>query len=131
MDPVRILIVEDNPGDFALARRMLESMKSARFLPVHAESLAAALREIQVPTDLILLDLNLPDSQDLDTFRALREQAPKLPIVILTGIEDRQKAVQALSEGARDYMVKGQVDRYLLERALCRHLNLDTKKPPV
>ena len=130
MEPRRILIVEDNPGDFALARRMLESMQSGHFYPVHAETLADALVQLRTPTDLVLLDLNLPDSQDLDTLRTLRAQAPPdLPIVILTGMEDRQKAVQALSEGARDYMVKGQVDRHLLERAICRHLNIDSPRP--
>ena len=129
VSPFRILIVEDNLGDFALARRMLESMPSGRFTPVHAETLAAALEELRKPTDLVLLDLNLPDSQDLETLRMLRARAPNLPILILTGMEDRQKAVKALSEGARDYLVKGQIDRHLLELAIRRHLPVQESSP--
>jgi two-component system, NarL family, sensor histidine kinase UhpB len=121
----RILIVEDNSGDYALARRMIESMKSRRFVPIHAGTLAEAIEMLAEPVDLMLLDLNLPDSQDLDTLRHLRSVAPQLPIVILTGIEDRQKAVEALSEGAQDYLVKGKVDHHLLERAICRHLGIE------
>jgi DNA-binding response OmpR family regulator len=128
---VRILIVEDNLADYVLARRMVESMQSGRFLPAHASTLAAALEALQIPTGLVLLDLNLPDSQDLDTLRAVRSSAPSVPILILTGMEDRQKAVQALSEGAKDYIVKGQVDRHLLERAIRRHLNLEENSPSV
>jgi CheY-like chemotaxis protein len=128
--PIRILIVEDNPGDYALARRMLESMQSGRFIPVHAGTLAGALEELKQPTDLVLLDLNLPDSQDLDTLRMVRSRAPRLPILVLTGMEDRQKAVQALSEGAQDYLVKGQADSHLLERAICRNLGIEGTKVP-
>ena len=123
--PAHILIVEDNPGDYVLARRMIESMKSGRFIPIHAGTLAAALEKLVEPVDLMLLDLNLPDSQDLETLRRLRGVAPDLPIVILTGIEDRQKAVEALSEGAQDYLVKGKADCHLLERAICRHLGIE------
>ena len=127
---IRVLIVEDNPGDLALERHMLQSMQSARFVATQAVTLSAALEALKHPTDLVLLDLNLPDSQDLDTLRRLRARAPRLPILILTGMEDRQKAVQALSEGAQDYLIKGQVDAHLLERAICRHLGIDERKTP-
>jgi DNA-binding response OmpR family regulator len=127
---VRVLIVEDNEGDFVLARRMLAAMKSAQLIPIPAGTLSAALEALQRPVDLVLLDLNLPDSQDLDTLRRLRARAPELPILILTGIEDRQKAVQALSEGAQDYLVKGRVDAHLLERAILRQLHLPDFRTP-
>ena len=107
---------------------MLDSMRSARFIAVHATTLAGAFEELKVPADVALLDLNLPDSRDLDTLRRLRTHSPDLPILIVTGMEDRQKAVQALSEGAQDYLVKGQVDGYLLERAICRQLGIPARE---
>ena len=127
---IRVLIVEDNPGDFELARRMLESIEVARFTFVHASTLAAALAELDQDVALVLLDLNLPDSQDLDTLHRLRSRALSVPILILTGIEDRQKAVQALAQGAQDYLVKGQVDSHLLARAIARHLDMPDPKTP-
>jgi CheY-like chemotaxis protein len=120
---IRVLIVEDNPGDMVLARRMLEEIQSVRFTILQAVSLAGALSELAEPVDLVLLDLNLPDSRELETLRRLRAQNPSVPILVLTGMADRQKAVQALAEGAQDYLVKGQVNTYLLERAIFRHLN--------
>lgn len=120
---IRILIVEDNPGDAKLIRRMLESLRTASFVIVEAATLAGALAQLHPPVSLVFLDLNLPDSQDLDTLVRLRACAPVVPIFVWTGMEDRQKAVQALNYGAQDYLVKGHVDSHLLERAIFRHLH--------
>jgi signal transduction histidine kinase len=68
--------------------------------------------------DAVLLDLNLPDSQGLDTFRRTHTQAPAVPIVVLTGLHDEALAVKAVREGAQDYLVKGEVEGSLLVRAL-------------
>jgi DNA-binding response OmpR family regulator len=122
MDPIKILIVEDNPGDFALVRRMFDSMKAGRFVLVHAGSLAEANMALDGSVDLIFLDLNLPDSRDLDTLRQLRAKDSVVPILIHTALEDRQKAVEALALGAQDYFVKGKMDSHLLERTIWRHL---------
>jgi DNA-binding response OmpR family regulator len=82
--------------------------------------LSAALECIHRYLDVVLLDLNLPDSQDLETLHRLREREPNLPIIVVTGIEDRRKAVEALANGAQDYLVKGHADGHLLERAILR-----------
>jgi len=118
--PIRVLIVEDNPGDAALIRRSLRSVKSREFQVSHVSRLSAALESIHQYLDVVLLDLNLPDSHDLETLHQLRAREPHLPIIVVTGIEDRRKAVEALANGAQDYLVKGHADGHLLERAILR-----------
>ena len=117
---IRVLIVEDNPGDAALIRRSLRSVKSREFQISHANRLSSALEYIHRSLDVVLLDLNLPDSNDLETLQRLRASEPHLPIIVVTGIEDRRKAVEALANGAQDYLVKGHADGRLLERAILR-----------
>src|SRR4051812_12438070 len=85
---IRVLIVEDNPGDAALIRRALRSVKSREFQVSHVSRLSAALESIHQYLDVVLLDLNLPDSQDLETLHQLRAREPHLPIIVVTGIED-------------------------------------------
>jgi diguanylate cyclase (GGDEF)-like protein len=72
----------------------------------------------EAPFDVILLDLNLPDSQGMDTFMKVRAQARPTPILILSGLEDQTLAVQAVQAGAQDYLVKGQVAGSPLARAI-------------
>jgi sigma-B regulation protein RsbU (phosphoserine phosphatase) len=67
---------------------------------------------------LVLLDLSLPDSQGLETFAQLHARVPRLPIIVLSGLRDTTLAVQAVHEGAQDFLVKGQVDGQLLVRAM-------------
>jgi signal transduction histidine kinase len=67
--------------------------------------------------DLVLLDLGLPDSQGLQTFQTLWKAAPDIPVIVLTGNDDRELAVAAVRDGAQDYLVKGQVSGSLLARA--------------
>ena len=74
----------------------------------------------QRAVDAVLLDLSLPDSDGLETFRAARAQAPATPVVVMTGNGDERLALQAVQEGAQDYLVKGDIDGRLVVRAL-RH----------
>ena len=83
------------------------------------ERLSAAQDALTGSTfDAILLDLSLPDSDRIETFRAIRERAPLAPVVLMTGIGDERLARQAVQEGAQDYLVKGDTDGRLLVRAL-------------
>lgn len=68
--------------------------------------------------DLVLLDLTLPDSRGLETFLYLRRNAPELPIIVLSGLEDEELALRAVREGAQDYLFKGQIEPNLLARAI-------------
>jgi serine phosphatase RsbU (regulator of sigma subunit) len=123
--PIRVLLVEDNPGDARLIHWMLQPTEG-RFELVAADCLSAALGRLRAePFCVVLLDLSLPDSQGLETFHTVSARFPRLPIVVLTGLADETTAIQAVQEGAQDYLVKGQVlDRHLahaLRYAVGRH----------
>jgi signal transduction histidine kinase len=125
--PIRALLVEDNPGDARLIREMLRDAGAghAAVELAHTVRLALGLAELtnQV-TDVVLLDLTLPDSHGFDTFTTVHAHAPDVAVVVLSGLDDGTLAVRAVQEGAQDYLVKGQVDggailrsmRYAIER---------------
>ncbi|MBI2950068.1 MAG: response regulator [Verrucomicrobia bacterium] len=117
--PVKILLVEDNPGDAWLLRDLLNRAGARNFQVVHVETLKAALHQVtESEPDLILLDLSLPDAHGLETVTRVRFSAPDVPIVVLTGFNDESFALQAVREGSQDYLVKGQIDCNLLVRAM-------------
>jgi diguanylate cyclase len=118
MSGPHLLLVEDNPADARLVRELLRECRGG-FEVVHAGRLEQALElAAHTPVDVILLDLTLPDSSGLDTVRRACAGAPGLPIVVMTGIEDEEIALRAVSEGAQDYLVKGQIEPPLLQRSL-------------
>ena len=114
-----MLLVEDSHEHAKLAAIWIEEEGHARFEVTWVERLSAAQDALAGSTfDAILLDLSLPDSDRLETFRAIRERAPLAPVVLMTGIGDERLARQAVQEGAQDYLVKGDTDGRLLVRAL-------------
>lgn len=117
--PIKILLIEDNPGDAHLIQIMLSEVKNTNRNITCIERLSAGLDYIaNKKIDVILLDLGLPDSQGLDTLRQVCKKAPSLPIVVLTGLDDEQLAMQAVSEGAQDYLVKGEITGKALWRVI-------------
>ncbi len=119
MDTTTILLVEDNPGDARLIRELFRDMQWRSFDIITAESFRQAYEQLQANrVDLALVDLSLPDSHGLETFRKLAEGYPALPQVLLTGLNDRETAIQAVREGAQDYLLKGEVDEHILLRAI-------------
>ena len=117
----RVLLVEDNQGDAGLVRFALraESSGDYSFSAAHVLRLEDALESLrEKPFDLILLDLSLPDAQGLETLTRIREAAPDLPIVIITGMNDESLAVEAVRGGAQDYLIKGQADSHAVIRAI-------------
>ena len=117
----RVLLVEDNQGDAGLVRFALraESGGDYSFSAAHVLRLEDALELLrETPFDLVLLDLWLPDAQGLDTLARIREAAPDLPIVIITGFNDETMAVEAMRGGAQDYLIKGQTDSHAVIRAI-------------
>lgn len=118
---MRILLVEDNPGDVRLLQEYLSEGLACRFQLTHASRLTSGLERLaEARFDAVLLDLSLPDSDGLDTLVRLHAAAKGVPIVVLTGIEDAALGTQLVQIGAQDYLVKGQVTGPLLARSL-RH----------
>lgn len=116
---IRVLIIEDNPVDLRLIEEMLGEINSPSFELESSKRLEDGLKLLLNDNfDILLLDLSLPDSAGLDTFASVYEQAPELPIVILSGFDDEDTAIRAVREGAQDYLVKGQVSSLLLSRAI-------------
>lgn len=119
--PLKILLIEDNPDDVALLRDNLAEVPACRFEMTHCTRLREALKLLKeegLEADVILLDLGLPDSQGLETFLQVHQQAPGTPIVVLTGLDDKDLAIKAVRKGAQDYLIKGQVDIELLVRTI-------------
>jgi diguanylate cyclase (GGDEF)-like protein len=116
--PVRVLLVEDNPGDARLVEILL-SEAGTGFEVRHVEALGGAVEELdRSPFDVILLDLSLPDSSGLETVERVRTAVPEMPVVVLSGRDDEETALQALQGGVEDYLVKGRGDGELMARAI-------------
>jgi DNA-binding response OmpR family regulator len=123
---VRLLVVEDSEADVTLLRKMLASVKLVRFEILHAPTLDAAIKLLRSEVDIVLLDLNLPDSNGLQTLRSLRSEAGDIPIVLLTIQDSRDLAVTALEQGAQDYLLKGRADGSSIGQSLLRQLKKTT-----
>jgi diguanylate cyclase (GGDEF)-like protein/PAS domain S-box-containing protein len=120
MNPVTtVLLIEDNKGDARLLREMLREGGAYNTKMTHVANMSDAETQLAVPVvDVILLDLGLPDAEGLGAVRRAHAAAPRIPLVVLTGLDDDTIALQALQEGAQDYLVKGQLDTRGLLRAL-------------
>lgn len=113
-----VLLIEDNPGDADLVRlRLIEGDRAVEVDCVTrlADGLASMARK---QPSIVLLDLNLPDSHGADTYRMVVEKAPGVPVVILSGQNDKALAMKALNQGVQDYLVKGEITTSDLERAM-------------
>jgi diguanylate cyclase (GGDEF)-like protein/PAS domain S-box-containing protein len=114
-----LLVVEDNLGDARLLREMFNEQGSHKTELVNVVSMTEAEKCIaRRMFDIILLDLGLPDAQGLEAVRRTHAAAPRVPLVILTGLDDESVAAQALQRGAQDYLIKGQIEPRGLFRAL-------------
>ena len=118
-ETIHVLVIEDNQADVDLIRELLPGRGDVRFAVEAVPRLSDALARLRTDgIDAALVDLGLPDSQGLDTFRVLRAQAPGLAIILLTGSDDQEIAVEAVRGGAQDFLVKGHVDGELLARSI-------------
>ncbi len=116
---LRVLVVEDNPGDAVLVREMLREAAPDGYDLHHASLLCDGMTHLRdVGADCVLLDLSLPDAEGLEALAQLRTVAVDLPIIVLSGRSDETTAVRAVQDGAQDYLIKGQVDPRLLARSI-------------
>ena len=119
-----ILLIEDNPADAALVREVLAPSGHIRITCASclAEGLQAATDR---PFAAVLLDLSLPDSAGLETIAIACAALPATPLIVMTGLADEEVALEAVRQGAQDYLVKGQADRRAILRAV--HYAIDRK----
>ena len=116
---LHILLLEDDPADARLVQENLRDVMESQFTCICFPTVDEVLDQLHTSRfDVILLDLNLPDSQGLDTFLKVQARARQTPILILTGLDDQTLAVQAVKSGAQDYIVKGQATGSSLGRAI-------------
>jgi sigma-B regulation protein RsbU (phosphoserine phosphatase) len=116
---IKVLLFEDNHDDIFLLRKMLQKATAVEFQLEVAETLAKGIERMhQGGIDVVLLDLSLPDSRGLETFYSAHAEAPEIPIIVLSGLDDERVALEAVHAGAQDYLVKGQGGSQLLIRAM-------------
>ena len=120
-ETIKILLVEDNIGDAGLLRAAISEVPPGDFIyeVAHVTRISEAAERLRESLfNIVLLDLSLPDSHGLDTVIRIREAAPAVPIVVLSGLSDEKVAVEAMRSGAEDYLVKGQIDSEMLVRSI-------------
>lgn len=116
---VNVLVVEDSPTDALLIGEALADITDFDHCLSHVEALEDALARAQdTPFDVVLLDLGLPDSNGIDTFRRFKHVAPDTPVLVLTGLADISVGLVAIQEGAQDYLPKREIQAGLLSRAI-------------
>jgi DNA-binding response OmpR family regulator len=117
---ITALLIEDNPDDAVLIEKYLRASRKIKYNVIHVERLADGLESLKrIRCDVILLDLMLPDGPlGIKTFETVHAQASHIPIIVLTGNDDDDLAVEAVHKGAQDYLVKGAVNGPALGRAI-------------
>ncbi len=119
---ISVLMVEDNPSDVQVLRRLLQDAPDAEFEFGVARRVDEGVERLETgpAPDVILLDLSLPDSdpESLDAFERISTAAPAVPIIVMTGMRDQELATRAVRRGAQDFLIKGEVGADLLTRAI-------------
>ncbi len=119
MEALRVLIVEDNPVDALCITEALEDTNGTKFAISHVETLAEGKERLgKEDFNVLVLDLGLPDSQGIETFLRMKNSAPSVPIVVMSGLDDETLAMQAVRGGAQDYLLKGKWDGEVLKRSI-------------
>lgn len=118
-EPYQLLVVEDNPGDYVLLEEYLRLSRLPLQNLYHSTNLKHAIEIADAtPVDLILLDLTLPDSTGTDSVMSLDHKYPNTPIVVFSGLSTLEIAIESISLGAQDYLIKGEFDERLLTKAV-------------
>lgn len=115
----RVLLIEDNPGQARLIRIYLADAEGQAVSIAWANRLAQGLAILaDEGADVVLLDLSLPDSQGMATLTRVRDHAPRVPIIVLSGLDDDLVATEAVRQGAHSYLCKDGIDGAILARQI-------------
>lgn len=110
-ESIRVLLVEDSPEDAELIKGTLANFHSPAIVTEWVDAVSRGIDRLsQQQFDVIVLDLTLPDSQSLETLSRINKSAPTVPVIVLTGSDERETALSALQNGAHDYLIKGKAD---------------------
>ena len=113
---IKILLIEDNPGDTYLIEEHIEEFADFSYELKNVGTLTEALSVLKKqPFDVIVLDLGLPDSDGVNTFFRIHNENPLIPLIILSGSNDEEIGAYSVEKGARDFFIKGETDGRLLE----------------
>ena len=124
---LHVLVVEDNEGDYELLTEYLKQSRLPIQQALRAQNMAEATALVSANHfDLVLLDLSLPDSTGIDSVITMDRLLPKTPIIVLSGLSAIEIAIESISLGAQDYLVKGEFDENLL--AKCLQYSIERKK---
>lgn len=116
---IKVLLLEDNDVDAQLTQDLLAEWSIEEFQITRARTLSEGLAYLSHERfDAVLLDLSLPDAYGLPTVRQVHATSPTTPVVVLSGVSDQNLALQAVQQGAQDYLVKGQGHPEVLARAI-------------
>lgn len=116
---IQILLIEDNEADSRLVKELLFNAHPGRFKITPVVTLQEGLSLLLDHTfDIVLTDLNLPDSDGQNTVTYIQDINPTIPIIVLSGCDDEHIAKKNVQRGAQDYLIKGQGDGYLISRAI-------------
>jgi DNA-binding NtrC family response regulator len=117
--PINVLLIEDSSDDAVLIQMYLSQAMKVSYEVNHVDRLTKGLELLKTGgQSVVLLDLGLPDGQGLGTFEKAHAQSPDVPIIVLTGHDDDDFAIEAVQKGAQDYLVKGKIDAGVLGRSI-------------
>ena len=129
LDTIKIVIIEDNKGDFVLVQHLLESSQDSKFKCSSAESISEGIELLKNNSfDIVILDLDLPDSKGFNTFSQIKELVPDLPILILSGSTMKREEFKHCLDGAENYLVKGYIDSPSLIETIMKAINKNKEK---
>jgi two-component system, cell cycle response regulator len=119
MDKITVLLIEDDQADIELFRECLLNNRRAEIDIIYANCISSAIDLLDNRSiDLVLTDLNLSDSQGIGTLTRIIEDKPEIPVVVLSGLDNENIAIEAVKSGAQDYLIKGQIDSDRLMRSI-------------
>ncbi|MEZ4542653.1 MAG: response regulator [Cyanobacteriota/Melainabacteria group bacterium] len=107
MQGFRVLLIENNPDDLKLFGHLIETGSRSEFEVIAVDELTRGMEElVKKEIDALVLDLDLPGAEELDTFRLIRTRFPQLPIILIANNQDERLASEAIQSGAQDYFLK-------------------------
>lgn len=131
-EKLKILVVEDTPGDVFLIKFYLEELDPDLYEIESVNNLGDAHKKLAIQEyDVVLLDFHLPDSEGMDTLTSSVEKFPNQIFIVLTGLSDELIGIEAVNKGAQDFLVKGRIDGKVLDSSIKFAVNRSQMKSKI